>query len=284
MTTADELDNNYQVPKTHPSDVYANQNQSDPDYQTEIVDLPSHGLTYQEDNPLSVGNVELKTMTTKEEDILTSENLIKKGVVIDKLLQSLIVTKINYNDLLLGDKNAIMVAARILAYGKDYPVNVTCPMCANLNNVTLDLTTFEDKEIDYTYLNRNNEYTFDLPASKHKITYKFLTHGDDKMVEQELKALKKIDTVSKDKENVDKELSTRLKYMITSIDGDRSSNKIRKFVDTMPARDALEFRRHLAKVTPNLDLMYDFECSFCDYTAKQRMPITVEFFWPNSEL
>ena len=263
-----------------------NKIQTEEFYQTEIVDLPSKGKVYPVTNILSSGAVELKAMTAKEEDILTTENLIKKGVVIDKLLKSLIIGNVNYDSLLLGDKNAIMVAARIISYGKDYPVEVTCPVCGTLNKITLDLTQFQDKEIDYTYLNAENEYEFILPVSKYKITFKFLTHADDKNIEQELKAIKKIEnaTDSKNRESVDKEMSTRLKYIITSINGDRSSNKIRKFVDNMPARDAFELRKHLAKHTPNLNLNYDFECNNCDHTSSQRMPMTVEFFWPNSDI
>ena len=89
-------------------------------FPTEEVTLPSKGLLYPEGSPLKNGVIEMKYMTAKEEDILTNQNLIERGTVIDKLLQSLIVTPIDYNDLLVGDKNAILVAARILGYGKDY--------------------------------------------------------------------------------------------------------------------------------------------------------------------
>ena len=86
-------------------------------YPTETIDLPSGGKLYPQDSPLSSGKIEIKYMTAKEEDILTSANLIKKGVVIDRLLDSIIVTEgVGIDDLILGDKNAIMVAARILAY------------------------------------------------------------------------------------------------------------------------------------------------------------------------
>ena len=97
-------------------------------FPTEVVDLPSKGLLYTKDSPLAGGTIELKYMTAKEEDILTSRNLIQKGVVLDKLLESVIVDEnVSLNDLLLGDKNAIMIATRILGYGKDYTVTLTDP-------------------------------------------------------------------------------------------------------------------------------------------------------------
>ena len=117
-------------------------------FPTEFVELPSKGWLYPEDNPLSSGKVEMKYMTAKEEDILTSQNLIKKGLVIDQLLRSLIVSPINYNDLLVGDKNAIMVAARILGYGADYPVEVQCPECGTKNKVEINLSEIQEKQID----------------------------------------------------------------------------------------------------------------------------------------
>ena len=114
---------------------------------TEVVELPSKGLLYPEDSPLSKGTIEMKYMTAKEEDILTNQNFIKKGVVIDKLLQSLIVTEgVNYNELLIGDKNAIMVAARILSYGKDYEITYKG------EEYTADLSILENKDIDYSLL------------------------------------------------------------------------------------------------------------------------------------
>lgn len=255
-------------------------------YPTEDVELPSKGLCYPENNPLSKGVLKLRYMTAKDEDILTSENLIKKGTAIDKLLQNLIVDDIDFNDLILGDKNAIMVAVRIMAYGKDYPIEVTCPRCGVVNQIILDLTEFDDKAIDEGILNRLNEYEFELPFTKKKITFKLLTQLDDRNIEQELRGLKKLDSTRKDKSNIiEKDLSTRLKYIITSINGNRESQVIRRFVDNeFLTRDNLEFRKYLSKITPNLDLNYEFECGDCEYTAKQRLPITVEFFWPNSDV
>jgi hypothetical protein len=253
-------------------------------YPTELVDLPSKGLTYDTKNPLSKGKLELKYMTSKEEDILTSPNLVKKNVALDKVLQQLIVTDINYNDLLLGDRNALIVAARVMAYGKEYNVELDCPKCGVKQQFIIDLTSFNDKDIDYSLLNRENKYEFILPFSKVKIGFKLLTINDDKHVEQELKGLKKINENSKIKAQIDPEMSTRMKYLITSVNGNTEDKIVRNFVEVMLTRDTLEFRKHLAKMTPNLDMSYDFECADCEYESKSIMPMLPEFFWPKSDV
>ena len=151
-------------------------------YPSEIVELPSRGLVYPTNNPLSIGSIEMKYMTAREEDILTSQNLIQKGVVFDKLLQSLIITNINYNDLLIGDKNALLVAARIMAYGKDYHAQTKCSSCGAVNDIIINLQEFDDKPILDEWLNRDNRYDFELPNSKIKIAFKLLTVADDRKI------------------------------------------------------------------------------------------------------
>ena len=125
---------------------------------TETVVLPSKGLLYPEDSPLAKGELEMKYMTAKEEDILTNQNYITNGTVIDKLLQSLILTKdVDYNSLLVGDKNAMMIAARILAYGKNYVVNYRG------QEYTIDLSLLKEKEIDLKlFKDRKNEFKWDV--------------------------------------------------------------------------------------------------------------------------
>ena len=240
---------------------------------TETVELPSKGLLYPEGNPLSSGNVEIKYMTAKEEDILTNNSYIKDGTVIDKLLKSLIVTNINYNDLLVGDKNAIMVAARVLGYGKDYEFEY------NGESQTVDLTTLEDKELDNSLvINRENNFTFTFPKSKVPVTFKLLTHGDEQKIEKELKGLKKINKKS------NPELTTRLKYILTSINGDTESKTIRNFVDNgLLAVDARAFRKTYTEISPDVDMKFDF----VDSRGEEReasLPIGINFFWPDADL
>lgn len=242
-----------------------------------IVNLPSKGWFYPKEHVLASGTVELKYMTAKEEDILTSQNLIKQGVVIDKLLQALLVSKFNFNDLLIADKNALIFHSRVLAYGKDYEVEVTCPECETKNKVVIDLTTIEDKDLDLgKYKQNSNYFEYDLPVSKVKVGVKLLTHGDEKNIESEVKGLKKVSNT------VDKELTTRLKYMIVSVNNNTDNNKIREFVDAMPSRDSLALRKFINEVTPDVKSDFEFTCSECGHEETRRIPMTVSFFWPGA--
>lgn len=174
---------------------------------TETVELPSKGILYPEGHPLSSGKVEMKYMTAKEEDILTNPNYLKQGNVIDKLLQSMLVTKFNYDDLLIGDKNAIMVAARILSYGKNYDIVVKG------KEHTVDLSLLSNKVFNEEELKKGNSFEFELPATKNVVTFKLLTHGDEKEIDQEVKGVQKLQKDSFP------EATTRLKHIITSING-----------------------------------------------------------------
>lgn len=255
------------------------QEKSSPDIATEIVDLPSKGYFYPEGHPLSSGKLEMKYMTAKEEDILSSPTLIKQGVVIDRLIQALIVDKINYNDLLVADKNGLLIAARILAYGPQYDVEIVCPNCGAKNNMSIDLGQFESKDLDYSSIQKGQtEFEYKFRNGK-VITYKFLTHGDEKNIEQDIKGYNKIKAAS----GVDAQLSTRLKHIITSVDGNRDKVTINKFVDNMLSVDSLAFRKHLKEYTPDIDLTFSFACGACDHVDdKMMLPLGVSFFWPGA--
>ena len=248
-------------------------------YPTEIINLPSQGLLYPEDNPLSSGKIEMKYMTAKEEDILTSQNLIKKGLVIDQLLRSLIVSPINYNDLLVGDKNAIMVAARVLGYGGEYPVEITCPECGTKSKIEVNLTELKDKPIDpKNYTKGQNRFTTVLPASKRTIEWKLLTHSDEAKVAEMTKSIKKRSLVK----TVDPQMSTRFKNMILSVDNDETQATINKFVDQeFLSRDTMFLRKEIEKLSPDIDMTFDFECPECGHEVpNQQIPMNVQFFWP----
>ena len=248
------------------------------DVPTEIIDLPSRGYFYPEGHPLSSGKIEMKYMTAKEEDILSSQSLIKQGVVIDKLLQSLIVTKINYNELLTIDKNAVFIAARVLGYGKDYETEIECPSCGVKSKHVIDLQEFEEKDIDWSKFTKGETtHKFVTPVGKKELTLKFLTHGDEKRIEDDAKATKKLNKMS----GVDSDLTTRLKHIIVAIDGNTERGLINKSVDSMLSRDSLALRQYLKEVTPDIDTTFTFSCPNCDYEQeKMTLPIGVGFFWP----
>jgi hypothetical protein len=248
-------------------------------FPTEVVDLPSKGLLYPKDSPLAGGTIELKYMTAKEEDILTSRNLIQKGIVLDKLLESIIVDEnVSLNDLLLGDKNAIMIATRILGYGKDYTVSLTDPSTGDKQEETFDLTEITDKKIDSKLFKAGkNEFEFELPAAKVKILFRLLTHKEEKEIEAELKAYKKFAKNS----GITAEITTRLKKAIVSVNGDTSLKRISEFVENeLLSRDSLSFREYLIKITPDVDMSFTFTSDQTGEDTTMDIPLDVEFFWP----
>jgi len=238
---------------------------------TETVTLPSKGLLYPKESPLSSGQVEMCYMTAKHEDILTNRNYLNNGTWLDKLLKSLIVSPIDYNELLICDKDAILIAARTLGYGKDYTV------LYNGKEQIIDLSKLEDKIFDISlFENGVNDFEFTLPKTGNTVTFKLLTHGDEQKIEQEIKGLQKINP------EVSPSLTTRMKYMITSVNGNREIKSIREFVDNaLLAPDARALRNYYNKMSPNIDLK--FIPNDEDYVGEGvGFEIGVDFFWPNT--
>jgi hypothetical protein len=247
-------------------------------FPTEVINLPSKGWFYPEESPLASGTLELKMMTAKEEDILTSKNLIQKNIVLDKLLESVVIDKsIKLDDMLVCDRNAAFFAIRRLAYGDEYEATVTCGRCGKENAVTIDLSKLDNRPFDFDkYPRGENSFSFTFPYSKVTITYKLLSKKDENNIEMELKGLEKI---SKD---FTREITTRLTHIITSVDGDSSKARIRKFVtDELPAKDSLALRQHLRENLPDIDSSFDFSCAHCGLERKEDTPMGVTFFWPN---
>ena len=235
-------------------------------FPTEEIELPSKGLVYSKDNPLSSGKVEIKYMTAKEEDILSNQAYIENGTVLDKLLDSVMVSKINIKDLIIGDKNAVLIATRILGYGSDYKTII------GGKEQTINLSELENRPFDgSSMVEGKNEFSFTLPHSDTPITYKILTGHEESKIERELKGLKKINKESSP------EASTRLKYTLTSVNGETETKDIREFVDNyFLARDARAFREHLRYTQPDVDLNV-----ILDSGEEVTVPIGLSFFWPD---
>jgi hypothetical protein len=242
-------------------------------FPTEVVKLPSKGLVYPKESPLSSGEIEMKYMTAREEDILTNSNYIQKGIVFDKLFQSMIVSKIDYSELIAGDRDAIMLASRILGYGKNYQIKYTHPINGQEEEVEVDLTTLKEKEVDISLFNNINEFTFVLPNTNNEITFKILTQKDETEIEKEIQSLKKI--------NVSNDITSRLKQQILSVNGNRDKKFIRDFIDNgLLAIDSIEFRKYVKKISPGIDFSFNFEGSDGYVEEGVSLPIGISFFYP----
>ena len=235
-------------------------------FPTEMVELPSKGFFYPTDHPLKEGKLEMKYMTAREEDILANANYIQQGIVLDKLLESLIVSpKFNLDDLLIGDKNALLVAARILGYGSNYTVSY------GKNTQTIDLSKLENINNDFTNLTEElNEFSYVMPATSTPITFKLLTSKDEKSIDKELEGLRKVNPNAG-------ELTTRFRFILTSVSGKRDMSSIIDFIDNyFLATDSRAFREHYKNTMPDVDMSYEGEDG-----RFRTIPIGLDFFWPN---
>ena len=253
----------------------SDENKKEYKFPSETVDLPSGGKIYGKDSPLFDGKIDLKYMTAKEEDILTSQNLIKKGTALEKLLSALILTPgVSLDDLILGDKNALMVASRILAYGTEYETTIQNPETGEKYIHSFDLSQCPFKELPDNVDYSENSFEMELPVSKSKVTFKILTGKEEKLIDSELAAQKKL------KKAVVPELTTRLKHIITSIDGETSNQAISNFVDNMLSRDSMALRTELLRITPDINM--EQEIDWEGETVTVAIPMTASFFWPNA--
>ena len=247
------------------------------DFPTEVITLPSQGKCYPENHPLASGEIEIKYMTAREEEILASQNLIKKGVVLDKLFESIIADKsINVDDIIIGDKNAIVLATRILGYGPDYKIEFTGDD-GEKEQISIDLSKVQTKEVDLSKLNRNNLYEWVTPTTKNVLTFKMLTHGDEKKIDTDVKAMDRLN-----RGGVSQSLTTRYRYMIKSVDGKEDTKSIVDFVNNkFLARDTRAFRTHIKELQPDMKMEFEYDNPNTGEKEMTPIPMGVGFFWPS---
>jgi len=247
---------------------------------TEFVELPSRGIFYHQGHPLyNTTSTEIKYMTAKEEDILTSRSLLKEGVALDRMLQNLLVDKsIDISSLLIGDKNALLVAARRTGYGPEYETTVTCPSCENSDSFSFDISEPPVKDIQENCKEAGATILEDgtvrilLPMTKAVVTCRFMTSADEVKITKEMER--------KSKKKMEASTTDIFRTYITSVNGDNSPFTIESFIQAMPARDSRHLRKVYTSTVPDIDLNQSFECDNCGYQTEMEVPLGVDFFWP----
>ncbi len=245
----------------------------------ETVPLPSAGRVYPPHSSLHGRElVEIRSMTAREEDILTSRAFLKKGTVITELIKSCLTDKsINPVDLLTGDRNALMVSIRITGYGPDYDVEVECNECQNKTPRTFNLGELPIKRLDISPVQDGmNVFEFVLPYSKLAVRFKFLTGRDEEEILTTSEKQKKLGLQG------ESSVTTNLLYSIVSIQGVEERSKIANFIRMMPARDSLALRNYMRDHEPGITMRQDVTCSSCGHSEEVSMPIGVSFLWPSS--
>jgi len=247
---------------------------------TEFVDLPTQGKFYPEGHPLhNKDTVEIRYMTAKDEDILTSKTLLKKGIAVDRMLANILVDKnIKVEDLFVGDKNAIIIAARISGYGPEYKTNVTCPSCAATSEYEFDLEAILEKGTATPYgdIEISSDGTFEITLPKTKVVARcrLVTGKDEKRLEAASSKRKK--------HNLPENTLTELvKTLIVSLNGETERKVVERFIDQMPALDSKFLRAAYNRVVPNVDMKHVYGCESCGAETSLDMPFSVSFFWPN---
>jgi len=245
----------------------------------ESVPLPSNGLVYPVNSSLhGAETIDIKAMTAKEEDILTSKAFLKKGTVITELIRSCLVDKsIDPRDLLTGDRNALMIAIRATGYGAEYDAEIECEECGAKTSRQFDLGALPIKKLTIEPVTQGeNIFQFSLPVTKKVVKFRFLTGRDEEEILATGEKQKKAGLVN------DSSVTTNLLYSIVSIDGIGERAKISQFVKMMPARDSLALRNYIRDNEPGIDMKQDSDCGACGHTEEVNMPLGVNFLWPSA--
>ena len=250
---------------------------------TEFIELPSKGIGYPEGHVLYEKDViEIRFMTAKDEDILSSKTLLKKGIAIERFLQNIIVdSNIKVHELLIGDKNAIIVGARASGYGNIYQTKIRCPNCGETSKFDFDLngakTYFPPDNLDAYSIQKTTQGTFTVktPVSGFSVEVRLMT-GKDEVELAFINEKKKKLNIS-----TDSSVTDQYKKFIVSVNGYKERDVINYYIDNMPAADSRSLRLAYKKITPNIELKGDFECPSCGHIQELEVPLGADFFWPD---
>ena len=248
---------------------------------TEFVELPSGGQYYPPNHPLhGQQHIEVRHMTAKEEDILTSRTLLKQGVALERVIQNLIIDKrINPDYLLVGDKNAVIIQARVSGYGSEYATNVTCPACASTAKYNFNLNEAKvykgDNIASLDILKtENGSFEITLPTSKVNVEFRLLTGADEREILQG-------SNLDRKRKTGEKNVTRQLRKILVGVNGDRSADTINMLVDNLPSLHARHLRLAYKLAAPNIDLTQHFQCPECEFSQEMEVPLTADFFWPD---
>jgi len=246
----------------------------------ESVPVPSDGRVYPEGSSLSGRKtIDIRAMTAREEDILSSRPLIQQGKVVTYLLQSCIIDKsVDVRDMLLGDRTALMVAVRVTGYGANYSCDATCPECGARSTQEFNLGELEIKRLGIDPVSPGeNLFSFTLPVTKKKVNFRFLTGRDEEeraIVEERRKKL------MPDRE-VESQVTSKLEQNIVSVDGVEDKNKLNVFIKNMPALDSRKLRKYIAETEPGVKMKSWMKCPKCSESSLVDLPLGINFFWPS---
>jgi len=248
---------------------------------TESIPLPSQGKVYPTGSPLhACETVDIRSMTAREEDILTSKALIKKGTVITELIKSCLINKsIDVDSMLAGDRNSVMISLRITGYGQKYDADIVCAACNNKVTVSFDLAALGIKRLNIEPIKEGeNLFAFDLPVTKQKVKFKFMTGADEADLLQEAERRRKIVGMG----SSDSLVTGRLQRCVVQVGEITDKGKISSFVRAMPAGDSRALRKYMDENEPGIDMNASCECPQCAEQQEVTMPLGVSFFWPDA--
>tara|TARA_B100000902_G_C27051109_1_gene784204 strand:+ start:24 stop:593 length:570 start_codon:yes stop_codon:yes gene_type:complete len=189
--------------------------------------------------------------------------------------------------MLVGDKNALIVAARCTGYGHGYGTTLTCPSCAANSKLDIDLEEAAQKYAGYVAEeadeplegvegpDTSGNYYITLPVSQARFEVKLMTGRDEKAFAKRLETRRK-------KRQAEAMLTDQFKTFTLSVNGVGDLRQMYRFIDNLPVRDSRFLRTQYQKLSPALNLKHDFVCQDCGYEQEVEVPITAQFFWPDA--
>ena len=244
---------------------------------TDDIQLPSEGRFY----PNGQDTVKIKYLTAEDENILLNPDLIRSNKTLDVLLENAIIDKtLRPQEMLSGDRNAVLLSLRSTGYGDEWKYKTACKECGKVDTQTVLISKLKMKTLKANP-DESNEFYVELPKSKVKIKFRLLTGADESMLSKKADSQKK-------KINKSTSFSTTLtqRYLlqIMEVNGQRNKLFVQKFISSMPIFDSAFLREYISGIEPGVDMNYEFECKECGHVYEEELVPTVQLFWPNAKM